>query len=469
MKTSQNGNSSCNSQSNPNDSQISTHLTSIHKQDTKTKIICTIGPSSNNIIEPMILAGMKIARLNFSHGTHESHLSTINAIKDARNSLGTFTAIALDTKGPEMRLKTRDRRDVFVQNGQIVTLSNTLEHSDFQFDLKNYEKINPKQFILFDDGQIKFEVIENTNGLIKMKALNSHTVKNNKAVNIPGINIDESTPTTKDQSDILFGIEQKIDILFLSFVNSAAEVKSCRKLLENVENPPLLISKIESQLAVQNLDEIIGESDGIMIARGDLSVEIGYENLFFQQKRISRLCKKMNKPFIMATQMLESMCENSTPYRSEISDIGNAVLDGCDCTMLSGETASGKNPLRCIEVMRNIILNSEKTADELLSIPKTAERTDLIFLDDESEENWFKENNSCRSVSHVLKIIKNLKSFLRTREKFPNSLIHVFTTEKSLAYRLQLFSNTAVYLSKSQAEAESNAQELYNYFEKERN
>lgn len=442
----------------------------------RINIICTIGPSSRRILEKMVHSGMSVARLNFSHGTYEQYKEIILDLKKIRKDLKiSKPAIAIDTKGPELRLKIK--KDVQINVGETVTLSNGTDEADFEIQLNNIAQVQVGQIVLFDDGKIQFEVIENKNSIIKMISKNSHFVKNNKAVNIPGILMDEITPTKKDIADINFGLEQEVDMFFLSFVNTAEEVRSCRKLVPaDVKTPPLFISKIESLLGLQNIEEIVQESDGIMIARGDLSVEIGFENLFSAQKQITAFCKKYNKPFIMATQMLESMCESPVPYRSEISDIGNAVLDMCDCTMLSGESAGGKYPLESVEVMKKIILDAENYQNEIffdkMNNKQMSEQrigsdhcllygpegfnmdfskeipANVLFDYPNIKESFLLSEPEITSLNStdVIKIATTLDSFTKTRIIYPFSKIHVLSSNPKLCNQINIFSNAIAYL-----------------------
>lgn len=327
----------------------------------KTKIICTVSKHSMKYLKDFIHSGISVVRLNFSHGDHQLHKNVIEDIKRIKKQLGnTDLAIALDTKGPEIRLNLE--KEILVQENRIFSLSHENLNSDLKIDLQDLSQIKKGMIIRIDDGKLEMEVIDTSNKIL-CRSKNKHLIKPNKSVNIPGISMNESTPTEKDKKDIQFGLEMGVDMFFISFVNSAKDIQNVRKIINNSKKFTIF-AKIESLNGLKNIEEIVQESDGVMIARGDLSVEIGYENLFSAQKKIVQVAKKYNKPVIMATQMLESMCNNLYPLRSEVSDIGNAVLDGCDYVMLSGETANGKFPVESVKVMKNVILDAERFINE---------------------------------------------------------------------------------------------------------
>lgn len=335
----------------------------------KTKIVCTLGPASEKkeILEKLIRNGMNVARLNFSHGTHEEHLKRIQAVKEVREELGLPVAILLDTKGPEIRTGNFKNGEAFLEEGKEYTLTTrellgdenicTITYKDLPGDVKKGD------MILIDDGLIGLQVVEVMgNTEIRCIIKNSGTVKNHKGVNVPGVKINLPAITKKDLEDILFGIENDIDFIAASFVRKASDVLEIRKILEDHHAGDIqIISKIENEEGVENIDEIIEVSDGIMVARGDLGVEIPTEQVPLVQKMIIKKCNAVGKPVITATQMLDSMIRNPRPTRAEVTDVANAIFDGTDAIMLSGETAAGKYPVEAVSTMGNIAKTAESS------------------------------------------------------------------------------------------------------------
>lgn len=286
----------------------------------RTKIICTIGPScsSREKIEQLIEAGMSVARLNFSHGTMEEHLAVIRNVKDARENAGRYVGIALDTKGPEIRISTPGGMDMEVSADDVLEFCMSLCRNCILISpIKlGFLKVGDKVFI--DDGLLALEVVEVKSNGFSSRTLNKHIIKNNKSMNFPGVDVGLKSMSEKDKEDIAFGVKNGIDFIFASFVNSLSDVGKIRKLVSNKD--VVIVSKIESLRAMNNLEEIILASDGVMAARGDLGVEVGLENVFSAQKEIFSAARAHNKPMVCATQMMESMTEKSIPSRSEVSD-----------------------------------------------------------------------------------------------------------------------------------------------------
>ncbi|MEF2243416.1 MULTISPECIES: pyruvate kinase [unclassified Paenibacillus] len=331
----------------------------------KTKIVCTIGPSSESLenTKKLIQAGMNVARLNFSHGDFEEHGNRIKNIKFANEEMGTSVAILLDTKGPEIRLGSLKEEYELIQ-GEEVTLTTEEIVGDNKRMPVTYSNL-PNDLtvgatVLIDDGLIGLSVerIEGTE--IYCRVINSGPVKSKKGVNVPGVKISLPGITEKDANDIIFGIEQGIDFIAASFVRKASDVLEIRELLERHNAKHIqIISKIENQEGVDNLDEIIEVSDGLMVARGDLGVEIPPEEVPLVQKNMIKKCNRAGKPVITATQMLDSMQRNPRPTRAEASDVANAIFDGTDAIMLSGETAAGKYPVESVQMMARIAERAE--------------------------------------------------------------------------------------------------------------
>lgn len=322
-----------------------------------TKIVCTIGPStsSKQKIGELIDAGMSIARLNFSHGSRDAHLETIRIIRDSRCNVDRYVAIALDTRGPEVRIRTPEDKDVKVKSGDILYFSSSGKGISIpRIDFKSLSK-DDKIFI--DDGRIDLRVTSVEEDGFGCEVMSNGAIKSGKSMNFPNIDVGIEFLSDEDKNDIIFGLENGIDIIFASFVSSRKDVEEIRKV---VGSRVPIVSKVESCLGMRNLREIASSSDGVMIARGDLGVEIGLSKVFSAQKKILLETKKEGKPVICATQMMESMILKNTPNRSETSDVGNAVADGCDCVMLSGESAVGMFPIETVKFMKSICIDAEE-------------------------------------------------------------------------------------------------------------
>lgn len=336
----------------------------------KTKIVCTIGPASESIdtLKELIKSGLNVCRLNFSHGNYEEHGKRIDNIKAARNEMKLPIAILLDTKGPEIRTGKFSSPEVNLVEGQnfIITMEDVLG-DETKCTVSYKELVNdvkPGNQILIDDGLVGLAVKEIKGQEILCIVQNAGTIKDNKGVNVPNVKINLPAITPKDKKDIEFGIEQGIDFIAASFVRKASDVLAIREILEehNATNIQI-ISKIENQEGVDNIDEILEVSDGLMVARGDLGVEIPTEDIPIVQKELIKKCNILGKPVITATQMLDSMIRNPRPTRAEVTDVANAIFDGTDAIMLSGETAAGKYPLESVKTMASIAIRAEQTLD----------------------------------------------------------------------------------------------------------
>ncbi|WP_054939863.1 pyruvate kinase [Paenibacillus ihuae] len=332
----------------------------------KSKIVCTIGPASESLenIKKLILAGMNVARLNFSHGDFEEHGNRIKTIRQASKELGKTVAILLDTKGPEIRTGKLEVEPIELVQDEYLTLTTeeilgdqnriSITYSDLPND------VQVGSTILIDDGLIGLTVVDIQGTEIKTRIVNGGTIKSKKGVNVPGVSISLPGITEKDTNDIVFGIGQDIDFIAASFVRKASDVQEIRALLEKHDASHIqIISKIENQEGVDNLDEILAVSDGLMVARGDLGVEIPAEDVPLAQKLMIQKCNIAGKPVITATQMLDSMQRNPRPTRAEASDVANAIFDGTDAIMLSGETAAGKYPVESVLTMSRIAEKAE--------------------------------------------------------------------------------------------------------------
>lgn len=336
----------------------------------RTKIICTLGPAvdSEDMIRTLIRTGMDAARFNFSHGSHPEHLARLNMLKAVRDAMGRPVATILDTKGPEIRIKSFETKSITLEPGDPFTLTTedvvgNQERVSVTY-LQLHQELSPGQEILIDDGlvAIRVERIEGTNIICVVE--NGGTLSANKSINIPGVHIQLPALTEKDVEDIRFGVENDFDFIAASFVRRAADVEAVRAVLHECGGDDVkIIAKIENQEGVDNLDEILEVADGIMVARGDLGVEIPAARVPILQKQMIRKGLQQGKPVITATQMLDSMMRNPRPTRAEVSDVANAVYDGTGSVMLSGETAGGKYPVEALTAMVGIVTETESAID----------------------------------------------------------------------------------------------------------
>ena len=336
----------------------------------KTKIICTIGPSSENeeTLTQMCLAGMNVARLNFSHGTHEEHARKIELIKQVRQKLGLPIAIMLDTKGPEYRIRTFADGKVTIADGSTFTFTTDEVEGDETRVSVNYKALHkdlkPGDVVTVNNGMVQFEVEEICGHDIRCKCLVGGMLSNRKSMSFPNKVMSGPYLSEQDKADILFGIEHGVDFIAASFVSTKQDVLDIQKLLdENGGSDIEIIAKIENRSGVDNVTQISSACGGIMIARGDLGVEIPYVEVPAVQKKLTRKCRLLGKRVITATEMLESMIQNPRPTRAEISDVANAVYDGTSCVMLSGESAAGKYPVEAVKAMASIAEYTEKHTD----------------------------------------------------------------------------------------------------------
>lgn len=337
----------------------------------RVKIVATIGPATNSRekLREAILRGMNVARLNMSHGTHEDHLKVINHIRDLSNEFDAPVSILMDLQGPKIRVGRFFNGAVELANGSFVTVTpenilgtHLLIPTDFH---ELAQVVKPGGRISLDDGLIELRVESVVGDKVRCEVVFGGILKDRKGMNIPGADLPVESLTDKDLIDLDFGIKNKVDYVALSFVRRAKDTLQLRSLIEqkqtDIRSDIRVVSKIEMLQAVESLSEIVSVSDAIMVARGDLAVEVGHSVLPGIQKEIIRLCNKLGRPVITATQMLDSMVEHPKPTRAEVTDIANSVLDGTDAVMLSAETASGKFPFECISTMHEVIMEVERT------------------------------------------------------------------------------------------------------------
>ena len=345
----------------------------------KTKIVCTLGPSTDRegVLREMIRAGMNVARFNFSHGTHAEHKARLDALKALREELDAPVAAMLDTKGPEVRLKDFAGGRVHLTAGQEFTLTTVQVEGDAHRCSITYGElpgdVKAGDTILLDDGLVRLTVLETSETEIRCRVENDGDMKNHKGVNVPGVRLNMPYMSQQDRDDLLFGAEQGFDYVAASFVRSAADVRELRHVLDKAGSRMRIIAKIENQEGVSNLPEILDAADGIMVARGDMGVEIDFAEIPLIQKNMIARCVACGKPVITATQMLDSMMENPRPTRAEITDVANAIYDGTSAIMLSGETAAGRYPVESVKTMDAI---ARRTESDINHVKRMAQMAD---------------------------------------------------------------------------------------------
>jgi len=401
----------------------------------RAKIVATLGPASNTkeMITSLIRAGLDIARVNMSHGFQDDHAKTIKTIREVSKELGREIGILVDLQGPKIRVSKLKENLILEDNSEWELGHESLgkiEHfiPTTYKDLVSDARVGAR--ILFDDGIIQSTVIEKNTDTIKIKVKVGGTLKSNKGINLPDCEVSAPSLTEKDYSDLLFALRQDIDFIALSFVRTADDIKTVKNMLHGLKVRVPIVSKIEKPEAIENIDSIIEVSDVIMIARGDMGVELGNHLVPSIQKNLIKKCNLQGVPVITATQMLESMIENSTPTRAEASDVANAIWDGSDAVMLSGETAAGKYPLMALETMDQIVKEAEKTPrvrprlrDTVISSVSSANQVAASMIAEKTNARWIlsltQRGNSCLKMSRyrpktgVLGVTTSLRTLRR--------------------------------------------------------
>lgn len=402
----------------------------------RAKIIATIGPSSNTIemLEKMIKAGMNAARINMSHGTYEAHEQSIKNIRQASINVGKEVAILLDLQGPKIRVDKLPE-PLQLNDDEVWVIGPSHVKDQYPEYAANFIPTIYKNLvkdahvgarILFDDGLLEAEAIEKDRDVLKIKVKVGGILKSNKGINLPYVKVSAPSFTEKDREDLLFGLKQGIDYVALSFVRTADDILEVKALLHKMKVQVPIVSKIEKPEALDNMESIVQVSEAIMIARGDMGVEVGNHLVPGIQKNMIKICNELGKPIITATQMLESMITNSRPTRAEASDVANAIWDGTDCVMLSGETASGKYPLEAIQIMGQIILEAESKPTERpllrhmnISSVTASVQVAASIVAEKTKARWIisitEGGNSClkmtrfRPKTHVLGVTNSLQ------------------------------------------------------------
>ncbi len=408
-----------------------------------TKIVATVGPASSDreILKQLILAGVDVFRLNFSHGNHEQKGEIIKTVLELNKELKVHTGILADLQGPKIRIGEMENGGIDIEEGDVLTFVNQkcvgtkekiyMSYEDFPKD------VNQGEVILVDDGTLQFEVLSTDKiSTVKLKTLYSGTLKSNKGVNLPDTEVSLPCLTKKDLKDLEYVLTQPVNWIALSFVRSAEDVIELRNILDKNNSLMKIIAKIEKPEAVMNIDKIIKHSNGIMIARGDLGVEVPMEKLPNIQKSIVKKCIQKSKPVIVATQMMDSMINNPSPTRAEITDVANAVLDGTDAVMLSGETATGKYPIQVVQAMNKIILEAEKNYELHAKRPKP-EKSSRSFTSDVICFNAAKTANDIGAKALIGMTISGYTAF-RLSSYRPNCKIYIFSEKRLILSTLNL-------------------------------
>lgn len=411
----------------------------------KTKIICTIGPAVNTVdkIAALIDAGMDSARLNFSHGTHEVHKQYIEYIREAGRSRNKIVTVIQDLPGPKIRVGKLENGSIHLFENSSIRITSeditgnekifSVNYSGIIFDLKKDD------LVLLDDGKLRLRVISNepAGNQIECEVINGGLLKENKGINLPHTDLKLPSLSEKDIVDLDFGLKNGVDVVAMSFVRKAEDVEELRRIIISKGYDVPIIAKIERTEAVDNIDSIISVSDYIMVARGDLGVEISSEDVPLLQKKIIKKCNDSIKPVITATQMLESMIENPGPTRAEASDVANAILDGTDCVMLSAETSTGKYPIQTVSMMKKIILKTETI--------KLSTYFKDIFVEDSPENTLHTICNSATEIATrvnaraIITVTHTGKSPLLLSNHRPNAQIISATFDEKIIKRCKLF------------------------------
>lgn len=411
----------------------------------KTKIICTIGPATESIemLEKLANAGMNVARLNMSHGNHESHAKIIQAIHSLNKKLNHPIAILLDTQGPEIRTGDMDN-DLHLNEGDVISIvargAEDVESSSIHINYDDLiNDVDIDDIITVDNGLINLQVLNKEDRVMQVKVIDGGLLKSKRHVNLPGIRVNLPAITDKDRRDIAFGMEQGVDFIALSFVRQAADIEELRELLGKKADQVKVIAKLEDQESITNMVEIIAAADGIMVARGDLGVEVPLEVLPRIQRRIIRTCAEMGKRVIVATHMLESMIENPIPTRAEVTDVANAVYEEADAIMLSGETTVGKYPVKCVEILDRIARSTESS--------RGLRFTDNLILQNDKQHIAKAAVDLATSISAKAIIVPTKRGRMANRitNCHPESIVCAFTNNSRTRRQLVINRNVLSY------------------------
>lgn len=410
----------------------------------KTKIVATMGPASTSnkeVLKAMVQNGMDVCRLNFSHGSYEDHEHTINMIREINAELNTFVAILADLQGPKIRIGEVENGTVTINDGDEIIMTTEdvkgtskkvhINYNDFAQDVKVDE------LVLVDDGKLHLQVVS-TNGKdeVVLKVIHGGKLSSKKGVNLPNTKISLPSLTEKDRNDLEFALSHNVDWIGLSFVRNARDIIELNHIIRKHRSHAKVIAKIEKPEAIDDIEDIVKETDAVMIARGDLGVEVPMEKVPRLQKRIIKLCRSYAKPTIVATQMMESMIQNITPTRAEVNDVANAVLDGADAVMLSGETSVGDFPVEVIEAMRKIVLEVEGESS-IYHKEELPEKNQERFITDSICFNATRLSQRVEAKGIVTMTFSGYTAYKISSQR-PKSHVFVFTENKNLLTQLSL-------------------------------
>lgn len=409
----------------------------------KTKIVATVGPASNNkeVLRELVKAGADVFRLNFSHGSHEDHLKVINMVREINDELGTNISLLQDLQGPKIRTNMIKDGEVFLKEGQELTITIDDKEGDDKVISTTYKAlpsdVNPGDAILIDDGKIELKVVSSSHDSVLTRVIHGGSLKSRKGINLPDTKVSAPSLTEKDEKDLIFGLAQDLDWVALSFVRTAEDIYDLREKIKRAGKSTMIVAKIEKPEAIKNIDAIIEASDALMVARGDLGVEIAMEDVPIQQKIIVGKCNRAGKPVIIATQMLESMIDNPRPTRAEANDVANGVLDGADAVMLSAESASGKFPVLAVKSMSRIIAAVEETSERMYHKFYEEEKDSVTRLNDKLVRV------ACRlgmdvGAKAIIGMTKSGYTGFRLAGHRPKANIFIFTDKKELLRKMNL-------------------------------
>lgn len=431
----------------------------------RTKIVATIGPAtaSYDMLKAIIDEGVDVCRLNFSHGSYDDHKQVIENIRKVNEDTNSFVSMLLDLQGPKLRVGEMENNKIELVTGTVITVSTTPVIGTSQRISVKFETlakdVKPGELILLDDGKIELEVTE-TNGVdeIKCRVVFGGFLSSKKGFNLPHTKLSIPAMTEKDRSDLEFGIEQKVDWIGLSFVRKAEDIIELKKLIDGHEWKPRVVAKIEKPEALDNLDEIIAVTDAVMVARGDLGVEMPMQQVPVIQKRIVKKCIEAGKPVIIATQMMESMITNSSPTRAEVNDIANAVMDGADAVMLSAETSVGAYPLLAVRHMQRTVAEAEKTNAPFYKGKRPSESSPT-FLSDEICFTAVRISDHLKASAIVSMTFSGYTAYKISSFR-PKALIYIFTGNTRLINTLNLVWGVRAFYYKSFESTDQSIQDI---------
>ena len=409
----------------------------------RTKIVATLGPASSDkeVLRKMFLEGLNVCRLNFSHGAHEIHYEVIKTIRELNSETGLNVAILADLQGPKIRTNEMEDNGVeLISGSKVIIVTDKIVGTANRFSI-NYQQlptdVHPGERILLDDGKLILEVIK-TDGKAEIEALVVHggILSSKKGVNFPNTKISMPSLTEKDKEDLEFALEQNVDWIGLSFVRNAQDIRELKAIINERNGKAKVIAKIEKPEAIEDIDNIITESDGLMVARGDLGVEVPYERVPLIQKMLIKKCAIQAKPIIVATQMMESMITNLTPSRAEVNDVANAVLDGADAVMLSGETSVGNHPIEVIKTMSRIVSEME-SFEGIYNKEEFPEKKSDRFISDSICYNACRLSQRVEADAIITISFSGYTAYKIASQR-PKAPIYVFTSNKQILTQLNL-------------------------------